>query len=87
MFRYAEHVEIQTETRCVGQDTGVEIVPGSPAAFVFSTSFKESDMEFVIILGIVAAIAYGAYKSGKRTGSRKGYGAAMCRRRRSRRFR
>lgn len=32
-------------------------------------------METVIVIGIVAAIAYWAFKNGKREGSRKGYGA------------
>lgn len=42
-------------------------------------------MEFLVVIGIVAGIAYWIYKCGKRTGSRKGYNVGLHRRRRRRR--
>ncbi len=41
-------------------------------------------MEGLIVLGIVAFLGYWCYKSGKSTGSRKGYGVGRGRRHRRR---
>lgn len=38
-------------------------------------------MSDILVLGIIAAIAYGLYKSGKREGSRKGFGVGRYGRR------
>jgi len=42
-------------------------------------------VETVIIVGILAAIGYGLYRSGNRTGSRKGFHVGLTRGRRRRR--
>ena len=41
-------------------------------------------METFIVIGILGALGYWIYKSGKRTGSRKGYNAGRSRARRRR---
>jgi len=55
-------------------------------ALLFQTEQQEGSMEGLILLAIaiLIGVAYGFYRSGKRVGSRKGYGVGRAHRRRRR---